>query len=177
MRMNSAIKRWLSCQVRPLTRLPSRTQPSLTKVPPENVTSMAHLATVATRLPRITSAAAMVAAAASISAVLVRAPNHTWWGGTSPLDEIHYIDFGTDPSAMLALAGSDEIDCNYETTGDFIEQLDAIGWKKQEAVTMSTIVVRMNSASELYKDKAVRQAIQKAVDPGDTLVADRIRLA
>jgi peptide/nickel transport system substrate-binding protein len=97
--------------------------------------------------------------------VLVRAPNHTWWGGTSPLDEIHYIDFGTDPSAMLALAGSDEIDCNYETTGDFIEQLDAIGWKKQEAVTMSTIVVRMNSASELYKDKAVRQAIQKAVDP------------
>ena len=97
--------------------------------------------------------------------VLVRAPNHTWWGGTSPLDEIHYIDFGTDPSAMLALAGSDEIDCNYETTGDFIEQLDAIGWKKQEAVTMSTIVVRMNSGSELYKDKAVRQAIQKAVDP------------
>ncbi|MES2145370.1 MAG: ABC transporter substrate-binding protein [Pseudomonadota bacterium] len=99
-------------------------------------------------------------------AILVRAPNHTWWGGTAPLDEIRYIDFGTDPSAMLALAGSDEIDTNYETTGDFIEQLDALGWKKLEAVTASTIVMRMNSASsDLYKDKAVRQAIQLAVDP------------
>ena len=98
-------------------------------------------------------------------AVLVRAPNHTWWGGTAPLDEIHYIDFGTDPSAMVQLAGSDEIDTNYETTGDFIEQLDGLGWKKFEAVTASTIVGRMNSTCDLYKDKAVRQAIQKAVDP------------
>ncbi|MCU0827979.1 MAG: ABC transporter substrate-binding protein [Tabrizicola sp.] len=99
-------------------------------------------------------------------AVLVRAPNHTWWGGTAPLDEIHYIDFGTDPSTMVALAGSDEIDCNYETTGDFIEQMDALGWQKKEVVTAATIVVRMNSAtSDLYKDKAVRQAIQLAVDP------------
>jgi peptide/nickel transport system substrate-binding protein len=102
-------------------------------------------------------------------AVLVRAPNHTWWGGTAPLDEIHYIDFGTDPSAMVQLAGSDEIDTNYETTGDFIEQLDGLGWKKIEAVTASTIVVRMNSTSDLYKDKAVRQAIQKAVDPSVVL--------
>jgi peptide/nickel transport system substrate-binding protein len=97
--------------------------------------------------------------------ILSRAPNHTWWGGTAPLDEVHYIDFGTDPSAMVSLAGSDEIDTNYETTGDFIEQMDGLGWKKIEAVTASTIVMRMNSASsELYKDKAVRQAIQKAVD-------------
>jgi len=96
---------------------------------------------------------------------LVRAPNHTWWGGTAPLDEIHYIDFGTDPSAMVALAGSDEIDCNYESTGDYIGILDGMGWVKLEAVTAATIVVRMNSANgDLYKDKAVRQAIQKAVD-------------
>ncbi|WP_395004518.1 ABC transporter substrate-binding protein [Cypionkella sp.] len=99
-------------------------------------------------------------------AVLVRAPNHNWWGGTAPLDEIHYIDFGTDPSAMINLAASDEIDVNYETTGDFIGQLDGLGWKKIEAVTAATIVIRMNSANgDLYKDKAVRQAIQKAVDP------------
>ena len=97
--------------------------------------------------------------------ILVRAPNHTWWGGMAPLDEVHYIDFGTDPSAMVSLAGSDEIDTNYETTGDFIEQMDGLGWTKIEAVTASTIVMRMNSASsDLYKDKAVRQAIQKAVD-------------
>jgi peptide/nickel transport system substrate-binding protein len=103
-------------------------------------------------------------------AVLVRAPNHTWWGGTAPLDEIHYIDFGTDPSTMVALAGAGEIDANYETTGDFIDQLDALGWTKLEVVTAATIVVRMNSAnSDLYKDKAVRQAIQLAVDPAVVL--------
>jgi peptide/nickel transport system substrate-binding protein len=103
-------------------------------------------------------------------AVLVRAPNHTWWGGTAPLDEIHYIDFGTDPSTMVALAGAGEIDTNYETTGDFIDQLDALGWTKLEVVTAATIVVRMNSAnSDLYKDKAVRQAIQLAVDPAVVL--------
>lgn len=99
-------------------------------------------------------------------AVLVRNTNHTWWGGTPPLDEIQYIDFGTDPAAMVSLAGSDEIDCNYESTGEFIDVLDGLGWNKLEAVTASTIVMRMNSANgDLYKDKAVRQAIQKAVDP------------
>ena len=97
---------------------------------------------------------------------LVRAPNHTWWGGTAPLDEIHYIDFGTDPSAMVNLATSDEIDANYESTGDYIKQLDTLGWKKYEAITAATIVARFNSAtSDLYKDKAVRQALQLAVDP------------
>ncbi|WP_210134353.1 ABC transporter substrate-binding protein [Pseudotabrizicola sediminis] len=99
-------------------------------------------------------------------AILTRNEGHNWWGGTAPLDAIHYIDFGTDPAAMVALAGSDEIDCNYESTGEFIDVLDSIGWKKLEAVTASTIVMRMNSANgDLYKDKAVRQAIQKAVDP------------
>lgn len=102
-------------------------------------------------------------------AILVRAEGHTWWGGTAPLDEIHYIDFGTDPSAMVALAGSDEIDVNYETTGDFVTQLDGLGWKKLEVVTAATTVFRMNSVSDLYKDKAVRQAIQKAVDPQTVL--------
>ncbi len=95
---------------------------------------------------------------------LVRAPNHTWWGGTAPLDEIQYIDFGTDPSAMVALAGSDEIDANYESTGEFIDILDGMGWVKSEAVTAATICVRFNQASDLYKDAAVRRALQAAVD-------------
>ena len=103
-------------------------------------------------------------------ATLVRAPNHTWWGGTSPLDEIHYIDFGTDPAAMVALFSSDEVDANYESVGEFIDILDGMGLQKAEVVTAATIVARMNSAtSELYKDKAVRQAIQLAVDPAVVL--------
>jgi peptide/nickel transport system substrate-binding protein len=96
---------------------------------------------------------------------LVRAPDHSWWGGTAPLDEIHYIDFGTDPSAMVNMANSDEIDVNYETTGEFIDQLNTLGWTKYEAVTMSTIVCRFNSLSDLYKEKEVRSALQRAVDP------------
>ncbi|WP_242679064.1 ABC transporter substrate-binding protein [Rhodobacter calidifons] len=98
-------------------------------------------------------------------AILVRAPNHTWWGGTAPLDEIHYIDFGTDPAAMVALFSSDEVDANYESVGEFIDILDGMGLVKEELVTASTIVVRMNSTSDLYKDRAVRSAIQLAVDP------------
>lgn len=103
-------------------------------------------------------------------ATLVRAPNHTWWGGTAPLDEIQYIDFGTDPSAMVALAGEGAVDCNYETNTDYIGILDDLGWQKIEAITASTIVMRMNGATnEIYRNKAVRQAIQRAVDPAVVL--------
>jgi peptide/nickel transport system substrate-binding protein len=102
-------------------------------------------------------------------AVLVRAPNHTWWGGTAPLDKITYVDFGTDPAAMVALFGSEEVDANYESVGEFIDILDGMGLVKEEVVTASTIVVRMNSGSDLFKDKAVRQAIQLAVDPAVVL--------
>ncbi|MGV8987445.1 MAG: ABC transporter substrate-binding protein [Cypionkella sp.] len=104
-------------------------------------------------------------------ATLKRAPDsHKWWGGVAPLDEIHYIDFGTDPSAMVNLANSEEIDSNYETTGDFIAQMDSIGWTKYESVTMATIVARFNSASsDLYKEKEVRSALQRAVDPAVVL--------
>ena len=95
---------------------------------------------------------------------LVRAPNHAWWGGTAPLDEIHYIDFGTDPSTMVALAGSGEIDVSYESTGEFIAILDDMAWKKIEAVTSNTIVVRFKQTVDLYKDVNVRRALQAAVD-------------
>jgi peptide/nickel transport system substrate-binding protein len=95
---------------------------------------------------------------------LVRNADHTWWGGVAPLDEIQYIDFGTDPSAMIALAGSDEIDANYESVGEFIDILDGMGWKKYEVVTAATICVRFNQASDLYKEKSVRSALQASVD-------------
>ena len=95
---------------------------------------------------------------------LVRNADHTWWGGTLPLDEIHYIDAGTDPSTMVAMASSDEIDVTYETTGDFISIMDDLGWNKQEAVTAATICVRFNQSSELYATKEVRVALQAAVD-------------
>ncbi|EYD71755.1 ABC transporter substrate-binding protein [Limimaricola hongkongensis] len=100
--------------------------------------------------------------------VLARNTDHTWWGtkvfGGPYLDRIEYIDYGTDPAAKLAAAESGEIDITYETTGDFIDIFDAIGWQKSEVVTASTIVVRFNQDSPPFDNRDVRRALQMAVD-------------
>ncbi|WP_370161811.1 ABC transporter substrate-binding protein [Limimaricola soesokkakensis] len=100
--------------------------------------------------------------------VLVRNPDHQWWGtevfGGPYLDRIEYIDYGTDPAAKLAAAESGEIDITYQTTGDFIDIFDAIGWQKSEVVTAATLAVRFNQDSPPYDDKDVRNALQMAVD-------------
>lgn len=102
-----------------------------------------------------------------VKQVLVKSAN-PWWGtevyGGPYLDRIEYIDLGTDPAAVLAAAGSGEIDANYQTTGDFIEQYDALGWTKSEAVTSATIAVRFNQQQEPYTNADVRNALIKAVD-------------
>jgi peptide/nickel transport system substrate-binding protein len=100
--------------------------------------------------------------------VLVRNPNHTWWGtaayGGPWLDRIEYIDLGTDPAAVAAAAGSDEIDASYRTEGDFVEVMDTIGWEKSEAITAATLAVRFNQGAPEYSDVRVRRALQMAVD-------------
>ncbi|UWS77830.1 ABC transporter substrate-binding protein [Pseudophaeobacter sp.] len=108
-----------------------------------------------------------------VKAVLERNTAHKWWGeevyGTPALDRIEYTDFGTDPSSWLAALESDEVDMLYESVGEFIDVMDALGYPKSEVVTMATIVVRPNQLAEVdgkrpYADKRVRQAIQMAVD-------------
>ncbi|MFT6646602.1 ABC transporter substrate-binding protein [Pseudophaeobacter arcticus] len=108
-----------------------------------------------------------------VKAVLDRNTAHKWWGeevyGTPALDRIEYTDFGTDPSSWLAALESDEVDMLYESVGEFIDVMDALGYPKSEVVTMATIVVRPNQLAEVdgkrpYADKRVRQAIQMAVD-------------
>jgi peptide/nickel transport system substrate-binding protein len=100
--------------------------------------------------------------------ILVRNPNHTWWGttvyGGPYLDRIEYIDYGTDPAAIVAAAESGEIDATEQTTGDFIDIFDSLGWTQTEAVTAATIAVRFNQASEPYANRDVRNALQMAVD-------------
>jgi len=100
--------------------------------------------------------------------VLARNANHTWWGtevyGGPYLDRIEYIDLGTDPSATVAAAGSGEIDITYQSTGEFIQIFDGLGWEKSEAVTAATLAVRFNQDAEDYKDVNVRRAIVMAVD-------------
>ncbi|CAA9430572.1 MAG: Oligopeptide/dipeptide ABC transporter, substrate-binding protein [uncultured Rubellimicrobium sp.] len=103
-----------------------------------------------------------------VKGVLIRNPDHTWWGteviGGPYLDRIEYIDYGTDPAAVLAGAESGEIDALYQTTGDFIDIYDSLGWTKSEAITAATIAVRFNQLAEPYSNRDVRNALQMAVD-------------
>ncbi len=103
-----------------------------------------------------------------VKQVLVKNTAQAWWGtdvyGGPYLDRIEYIDFGTDPAAVVAAAGSGELDATYADTGEFIDQLDALGWTKSEAVTAATLAIRFNQTQAPFTDAAVRKALIKAVD-------------
>lgn len=102
-----------------------------------------------------------------IKQVLSRNTDHTWWGtevyGGPYLDTVEYIDYGTDPAAYVAAAQSGEIDATYQTSGDFVDIFDGIGWQKSEAVTANTICIRFNQQQAPYDNVEVRNAIQMAV--------------
>ncbi|NCM95888.1 MAG: diguanylate cyclase, partial [Rhodobacterales bacterium] len=99
-----------------------------------------------------------------VKQVLVKNPNHTWWGEGAWLDRIEYIDYGTDPAAVLAAAESGEIDMTYRTEGDFVAVFDGIGWAKSEAITAGTLAVRFHHTVAPYDNVEVRKALQMAVD-------------
>lgn len=108
-----------------------------------------------------------------VKSVLVRNEGFDWWGYAEGkgafLDRIEYIDYGTDPSAWVAAAASDEVDMFYETVGDFVEIVEGIGWERSEVASGATIAIRPNQLAEVdgmqpYADKRVRQAIAMAVD-------------
>ena len=64
--------------------------------------------------------------------------------------------------APIAAADADEIDMTYQSTGEFIEVLDAMEWTKSEAVTAATLCVRFNQSHAPYDDPKVRKALQMA---------------
>ena len=109
-----------------------------------------------------------------VKASLVKNTDHEWWGYAAGkggyVDRIDFIDYGTDPAAVIAAYESDEIDMNWESLGEFIEILDAIGLTKSSVASGATIVIRPNQMAEddagnkIYADKRVRQAISMAVD-------------
>ena len=92
-----------------------------------------------------------------------------WWGGEVYLDEIVWIDFGTDPTAMIAALEAEEVDTNYETLADSVEQVDAIGLEQSEITTGATIVIRFNIANEPYDNQDLRRGVQLLVDPAVVL--------
>ncbi|MBN7786632.1 ABC transporter substrate-binding protein [Ponticoccus gilvus] len=110
-----------------------------------------------------------------VKAVLQKS-DRPWWGneafeeGGWYIDTLEIIDYGQDPAAWVAAAESEEVDVFYETVGDFIDIMDAIGWQNSEVATGSTIVIRPNQlatdaeGNTPYADKRVRQALAMAVD-------------
>ncbi|WP_238371635.1 ABC transporter substrate-binding protein [Heliomarina baculiformis] len=107
-----------------------------------------------------------------VKGVLVRNEDHTWWneGNGAWMDRVEFIDYGTDPSAWVAAAESDEIDMLYSVDGDYIDIIGSFdGWAQHEIVTAATVVVRPNQMAEVdgmkpYADLKVRKAIQLATD-------------
>ena len=103
--------------------------------------------------------------------VLERRKDHKWWdeGNGAYLDRIEYIDYGTDPAAVVSAFDSEEVDMNYLSTGDFVEVFDSLGLNRSDAVTAATIVIRPHQEAEVdgkrpYADARVRRALALAVD-------------
>ncbi len=109
-----------------------------------------------------------------VKGVLVKNPDHTWWGtevyGGPYIDRLEYIDYGTDPSAWIAAAEAEEVDTFYSMEGEYIDIMGTLdGWVENSIATAATIVIRPNQLAEVdgkkpYADKRVRQAIGMAVD-------------
>ncbi|MCQ0971269.1 ABC transporter substrate-binding protein [Paracoccus sp. TK19116] len=108
---------------------------------------------------------------AGVGAVIEKNPDHSWWneGNGAYLDQIEFVDLGTDPAAWLAAAEGGEIDLDYNTIGEFVDLFDAIGWVKSEALTANTLAVRFNQEQEPFTNVDVRKAVQMAVDNNTVL--------
>ena len=97
-------------------------------------------------------------------AVVKRRENGSWWGGEALLDGVEFIDYGTDPSAMVNAFESEEIHANFETPADYVDIFDGMALVKSEVATATTLVARTNVTNKPYDDKRVRNALQMAVD-------------
>ncbi|RST84524.1 ABC transporter substrate-binding protein [Aquibium carbonis] len=101
--------------------------------------------------------------------VYKRRENGTWWNGEVYLDGVEFIDYGTDPSAMVAAFEAGEVHTNHETSADYVSILEGVGAVTSEVVTASTIVARTNVANAPYDNQKVRKALQLAVDNATVL--------
>ncbi|RJT24183.1 ABC transporter substrate-binding protein [Mesorhizobium waimense] len=103
------------------------------------------------------------------SAVFKRRAGGNWWGGEVFLDEVHLIDYGTDPSAVSSAFDSGEVDANYQTYPGHIKEFESMGLVTSEAKTATTVICRTKVTNKPYDDRRVRKALQLAVDNNTVL--------
>lgn len=94
---------------------------------------------------------------------LERNTDHAYWGDAY-LDEVTFVDLGTDPAAWFASAEAGEFDMTYQTVGEFVDLFSAVGWNQSDVTTGATIVVRPNQLNAPYDNVEVRRAMLEAVD-------------
>ena len=103
-----------------------------------------------------------------VNATVVRNEGHDWWGYAAGkggyIDRIEFVDYGTDPAAVVAAYDAGEIDMNWESSGEFVDIFTGLGLVESSVSSGATIVVRPNQNHEPYQDVRVRKAIAMAVD-------------
>ncbi|MGX8013601.1 ABC transporter substrate-binding protein [Mesorhizobium sp. ORM8.1] len=103
-------------------------------------------------------------------AVFKRREKGSWWGGEAYLDGVEFIDYGSDPTAIVSAFEAEEVHTNYETTGDMVAVMDGMDLQKSEILTAGTIVARTSLLAKPYDDVRVRRALQLAVDNSAVLL-------
>jgi peptide/nickel transport system substrate-binding protein len=91
---------------------------------------------------------------------ILRKKAEPYWGGEVYLDEIRYIDTGSDANAVMGALASKQVDAVYRldiTALDVVERIPGV--TIHQAVTAQTGVVRMQVTAKPFDDIRVRQAI------------------
>ena len=94
-----------------------------------------------------------------------------YWGGDAHVDGIVYIDLGRDPAKEYAAFSNDEIDLNYDSPPDQIDQLMTLGLSQYFVATANTAVTRMRTDRAPYDNHNLRRALQIAVDNAAVLAS------
>ena len=91
-----------------------------------------------------------------------------YWGGEVYLNEIRYVDVGTDASATMGALASDQVDAVHLLDLGTLDAVKAIpNVNLSVAETAQTGVIRMKLTEAPFNDKRVRRAVQLCSDNAD----------